>query len=252
MAYNVLGFSEQGRVRESNQDSIFYAVDGERAIALVADGMGGYEGGERASNTVMEHVKRWWRLYHSRTPLPGFWKSVNELQFVLYEAHAAIREENGPDSMAGTTAVILWAEQGMWAVISVGDSRCYQASRPFLKVRINQLTVDDVWENQESVRNKYTDEEIECHEDYGKLTKAVGVHEIAPCSVYSGRFRKNVVYLLCSDGTYRYCSDEAFWDACGLFIDGEMETGMALVKKSIYQNGAPDNLSLVLVWDDNT
>lgn len=247
MNIQIDGFCEIGLQRPENQDSIFYdAADG-RVLAIVADGMGGHADGGKASGLTVDKVRQWWQLYGCRVKKPAFENAMRELELVLCDAHEEISQLS-EDGLSGTTAVLFWAEAGEWAVLSVGDSRCYMSKNTLFSKKTVQVTVDDVWENQPEVLNHYTRLQIQNNQNFGKLVRAVGGGGSFSCSKYRGHCEPGMIFSLCSDGVYRYCGERT-WNLAfqALHRNGELGAVLDMIRQDIYANEAPDNLSMILV-----
>jgi protein phosphatase len=130
---HVGSYSAQGK-RPNNEDR--YVADSERHVFLVADGMGGQEGGERASGLAAEIIPRVLSERLASHENPG-----RAVQQALAEAHQAIVHA-GQSQLAGrrmgTTAVLAVQQDNQYYVAGVGDSRAYLIRGD----RVDQLTID--------------------------------------------------------------------------------------------------------------
>ncbi len=248
MILRTCSFCDIGLMREKNQDSVFCGADGESVLAAVADGMGGHEKGEEASGLIREALRDWWRAYREKPEKPTFSEGAKELSAVLAGCNARIRASVPETVICGSTATLLWISQGRWAVLSIGDSRCYLARKSLLGIRLSQISTDDVWENQEEVQEHYTRAEMELHPDYGSLTMAVGVKDAFSCERKEGKLERHSVFFLCSDGVYRFCGEGTLKKALGDMLGGhDMRDCLYQIYQEVYENGAPDNLSAAAV-----
>jgi len=247
MRIRLEGFCETGLGRDQNQDRIFAAENNGCALAVVADGMGGHENGAFASTIICDMLRGWWEKCQNKGMSAGFTEDIAELRNILGRSNQIIHEES-KGHICGSTAVVLLIRDGQWAVLSIGDSRCYQLKRGFPYTRLIQITEDDVWEKQREVRFQYSKRQIKNHPNYGKLVRAVGVENSLDCHVKTGRIASGMVFGLCSDGVYRYCLVEMLRQA---FLEiskgGVMRQSMESIRQVIFRHGAPDNLSMVVV-----
>lgn len=249
MIIEIDGFCEKGLQREDNQDCVFAAFREEGAVAVVADGMGGHADGGKASAIVCRCVREWWddladfRLKNEAEAL------ACELEMVLGQANQEIRLMAGEGVCCGSTAAALLLTPKNWALLSVGDTRCYRAWVRFLRgMEIHPLAPDDVWEEQENVRRHLTRREIERHPDFGKLVRAVGTENTFSCHFAHGSIHPGTAFFLCSDGIYKYCEKKVLKRAFRRITMGEnIKEGLEMVRTAVYENGAPDNLSLIAV-----
>lgn len=249
MIVEIDGFCEKGLQREDNQDCVFAAFREEGAVAVVADGMGGHADGGKASAIVCRCVREWWddradfRLKNEAEAL------ACELEMVLGQANQEIRLMAGEGVCCGSTAAALLLTPKNWALLSVGDTRCYRARARFLRgMEIRPLAPDDVWEEQENVRRHLTRREIEKHPDFGKLVRAVGTETALSCHMIQGIIQPAMGFFLCSDGVYRYCEKKVMKRAFERIVkEANIKEELERVRTAVYGNGAPDNLSLIAV-----
>lgn len=165
MKIQVSSVSDIGTKREENQDAILAHTggDGEVSLFLVADGMGGYSNGEKASGAIADGMRR--LLARTRGRHEGSIHSL--LQAVAEEMRRAnkliLDTWNQGGEVCGSTCVLLALLDTMYGIFSVGDSRVYR----YRGMGLEQLTLDDVWENQPDVRRKYSQQEILLHPNRG-------------------------------------------------------------------------------------
>lgn len=252
MKIQYTSFCETGLARQENQDTVFCGTDSTAGLFLVADGMGGHQDGARASQTIREKASEWWKHYEYSIERPDFWEAVQELKETFSRANKEIYFHTEAGTICGSTLVALWLDKDGWAVFSCGDSRCYHTRSGILGNRFVQLTTDDVWENQPGNIQGMTRQQIEDNENFGFLAKAVGVRKEFPCSIQSGSCKGKNLFLLCSDGIYKYCPEEALKKFSFSTLRSKRLAPMSQgIWEQVIQNGAGDNLSLVLVMVEN-
>lgn len=244
MEINSRGISDCGLKRGMNQDAIRVLQKGRSGLFLVADGMGGHQHGERASRYLAQAYQNWW----TQVFLPGSNQEFNRLMMslkeVLYQAHEYIRNTTPAGEVCGSTIVLILIHNGYYGIISVGDSRIYQ-SKGF---RLRQLTSDDVWENLPQTVQAFSAKEIKAHMNYGKLVQAVGVGEQISCHARTDQLKKKQIFLLCSDGIYKYCPERFLEKEMRTALrTGQLNESMERIRKKVYDNSAPDNLSAVMI-----
>ena len=147
---SVNGSSDIGKVRQRNEDAI--ALDAEKGIVVVADGMGGHPGGDVASRIAAEvAVEHLGAAARGLLPDGDFVATMlAAAERAVLEAHEKIRArgalEPELDGMGTTlTAVAVDPRSGRWVVGHVGDSRAYRMRDGSLE----QLTRDDTWVQQQ-------------------------------------------------------------------------------------------------------
>lgn len=242
------GFTEKGMRSGENQDAIAMFLYKNQGLFLVSDGMGGHSEGERASREIQKACQHWWQYQRDVQENQGFLETVDELRDLLALTSQKIWEETKEKEICGATVVLLWICRQNYALLWSGDSRCYQAERGFLRTDVNRLSRDDVWENQQELVSGLSREEIQNHPNRGKLLRAVGVKKNFTCTIQTGEMKKTTLFLLCSDGIYKYLNEDSLKASMKKGIrNRKLNIILEEIRDGVYQNHAPDNLSCVLV-----
>jgi serine/threonine protein phosphatase PrpC len=191
-------------VRENQviPEVLCHEVGSRGTLLAVADGLGGYEGGEIASQIAVESlVHVLFEMADEKGP------PVDRLGYAVEEAHRAICRQrqlgNGRKRMASTlTAVHI--SNGMMTLVQVGDSRAYL-------LRDGQLTLvteDQTFVNMLQKRGILTEEEAARHPNRHVILQALGQDNTVLPEVYVVPFQHNDCLLLCTDGLSSYVSHE--------------------------------------------
>lgn len=244
MRLQYCGFTDKGYKRDKNQDDVIMRVDENTGLFVVADGMGGHSMGERASAAVVEYMQDWWEYFQRNSKEKYFSQLVDEIRTYLEQVNRYIYENYNQDSICGTTAVVMFIHHNQYAFFTCGDSRLYL----YYKRKLQQISIDDVWENQPEIIYQYTQEEKEKHPDYGKLVTAVGTSPYLQLRVNCGTLEGKEKFLLCSDGLYRMCNEQIMRKA--LFTYRNEKSGIKSLKHLqtvVYENGAKDNFSVIFL-----
>jgi len=233
-----------GLKREINQDSVLCCADPlyDMYLFVVADGMGGHKDGEKASAEITSALKNWWSEFGSVNYKDDFRRIVTELQNCISGANVTIFEQYNQNCVCGSTCVVFFAYKGNYAVFNAGDSHIYR-KRGF---KFEPLTIDDTWENQAMIRDRYTRQQIENHPHCGKLVNAIGTGAEAKISVKSDLLEDKDVFLLCSDGLYKYCSEKKIKRIMSKVNGKNVEKCVDELYDEVVKNGAGDNVSIVL------
>lgn len=231
MIKKVCALSETGLKRTVNQDSILSLYSQEAGLFIIADGMGGHFRGELASGLVVSKYAKWWRKVKQCICGMEISEIVAELENLIKEVHkevGALYCKYG--AQGGTTLCLLLICKNHYVIMNVGDSRVYLCKT----WKFRQMTADDIWEEKDR--------------HYGKLTQAVGMrNEIQP-HIYTGKLDHVDSFLLCSDGIYKYCEERKLaWFMKQIRGEKKVEKVMEKIQKRVYQKGAKDNLSLILI-----
>lgn len=236
------GISETGLAREENQDAIFMDIKGSIGCFGVADGMGGHESGEKASLEVMDCINKWWIGVQEPDSIEAFMGLVQEAVSAIELANINIRKKIEPRSVCGSTVVIILVWCTYYAVLHAGDSRAYLIDK---KCRVKQLTLDDVWENKpELIKRK---SKLKKYSTYGKLTNAVGVDDSIKITMKVGLIENHAGFFLCSDGLYKMVDERSINQILKSMKNINIELIIDQIRRKVYQNGAADNVSFILV-----
>ncbi|MBC7709936.1 MAG: Stp1/IreP family PP2C-type Ser/Thr phosphatase [Rhizobacter sp.] len=243
------GGSDVGRERAHNEDAIL--VDSERKLVVLADGMGGYQAGEVASQLAVDVVRDdSFSLNISETDLgridpdTGISVAMRQLRAAIEKANNRIcsvargREElNG----MGTTIVAARFYDGRIGIAHVGDSRCYRLRERVLE----QLTRDHSYVQDQLEKGFISEEEAKNSPQKNLITRALGIDAIAEADVKEYRTRPGDLYLLCSDGLSDLVDDEVIQTA--LATEKAPSDHIKLLIDKANANGGRDNISIIIV-----
>jgi len=242
--------SHPGMVRSHNEDSVF--VDGEAGLAVLADGMGGYNAGEVASGIAVNVI--------SNGLLPEL-KSGRELSKVdvgtglthaalllqqqiaaankgIYEAAQARPECAG----MGTTIVTAVFCGNRISIGHIGDSRCYRMRGE----KFEQLTHDHSLLQEQIDSGVLTPEQAKYSLNKNLVTRALGIEAIVPADIVEYRVEADDIYLLCSDGLTDMVEPEGVHAIVGQ-RRSDLPLAAAELVETANRNGGRDNVSVVLV-----
>ncbi|MCI5064223.1 cyclic nucleotide-binding domain-containing protein [bacterium] len=240
------GFSVAGPVREENEDILL--LENNLQLFLVADGMGGCQGGARASQLVADTV-----LSHLGDNLEediqdcDFERWRGELQRGVTDASARIFHEasSGESECQGmgstATALLLRDENGILA--HVGDSRLYL----FRGGVLHQLSTDHTVVNELLERGELTPNQAVGHPYAHVLTRAVGVHESVAVETLLFEVIIDDTFVLCSDGFTGLFAHE---DELNVFLSQALngdEDILSLVESRIEEVQADDNVTFAVL-----
>lgn len=231
--------SDIGKKRKNNEDHI--QVDLEKGIFILADGMGGHQAGEVASDLA---VREAYAYLLNGIDKAGDEKEISKfLLGAMFKAHEVTKEKAKADPHLremGTTLVVLVIRDGKAHVCHIGDSRAY-----LLRKEMKQITKDHTV-GAYLVANNFLQPNQVHPQQWHTLTQAVGptenlVPEINHVEVYPGDF-----LLLCSDGLTDMLSDEEIRKLVQKYGDDVSQAVEGLVKEA-NRNGGEDNISVVLI-----
>ncbi|MDT7542893.1 MAG: family protein phosphatase [Acidobacteriota bacterium] len=228
------GLSEK---RPHNEDS--FLLDPERRIFAVADGVGGANAGEVASQTAVEVLDEAFR-HHT----PGE-DAEDLLELAIQRANASIhqmsREQKQLASMA-TTIVALHLEGRQATVGHVGDSRLYRLDP---QGRLHRETDDHSVVEEEVRAGRMTAEQAAHHPSRNVISRALGAEPTVEVDLKTFEVEDGTIFLLCSDGITRHLSDAEL--SAIMRAAGTLEEACAEMKRRCFERGAEDNLTAVTV-----
>ena len=242
--------SHPGMVRSHNEDSVF--VDGDAGIAILADGMGGYNAGEVASGIAVNVVSngmvpelRSDRELSKVDIATGLTHAALLLQQQIAAANKGIYEaaQARPECAGmGTTIVTAVFCGNRVSIGHIGDSRCYRLRGD----KFEQLTRDHSLLQEQIDSGQLTQEQAKFSLNKNLVTRALGIEAIVPADIVEYRVEANDIYLLNSDGLTDMVEPEIIQK-----IVTEKRTDLALAAADLIdianQNGGRDNISVVLV-----
>ena len=242
--------SHPGMVRSHNEDSVF--VDADAGIAILADGMGGYNAGEVASGIAVNVVSngmlpdlRSGRELSKVDIASGLTHAALLLQQQIAAANKGIYEaaQARPECAGmGTTIVTSVFCGNRVSIGHIGDSRCYRLRAE----KFEQLTHDHSLLQEQIDSGQLTQEQAKYSLNKNLVTRALGIEAIVPADIVEYRVEANDVYLLNSDGLTDMVDPEVIQR-----ILVEKRADLALAAAELVdvanQNGGRDNISVVLV-----
>jgi PPM family protein phosphatase len=239
--------TDTGLVRACNEDAV--ALIPECGVAVLADGMGGYNAGEVASGIAVETVRD-----DLHRQLSGFdWSARTSrgrrLQGMLADAithaNAAIltAAQNDPRcSGMGTTIVVALFHHDKVVVAHVGDSRLYRWRDGELAL----LTRDHSLLQEQVDAGLITAEQARLSPDRNLITRAVGIERCVDVEVHEHGTCTEDIYLLCSDGLSDLLSAKEITEALSGTSDNFGAVCNDLVTRA-NANGGRDNISVVTI-----
>ncbi len=238
---------EIGSKRNINQDRITAHSNDKISVFAVADGMGGHSKGEFASEAVIKAIDTLWAEI---SDFSGDFQSAVDMVISALEAANTnvFRVASSEKIICGSTASVVLIYNDLYAVINVGDSPVYHADR-------KKAFHDSTEHSYDQIMLKSTlisPDELDSNRT-GRLVQAVGVKEYIIPSVKTGALNGKETFLICSDGISRYFSDKQIFKSLKHNIRGTLTISELLddLKGRVYNSGATDNLSAIVICTDN-
>ena len=204
--------TDLGCVRENNEDKFeFFRPDDDDVLATkgsfyaVADGMGGHAAGQIASEIALKTAIR--AYYADPSPMveDSLRSAIQQANGIIYDLSRAISERNGMGTTL--TALVVRGEEAF--IAQVGDSRCYRMRGS----RIELLTDDHSWVNEQVKRGALTAEEAEMSPFKNVITRSIGNAPSVDIDIFTHELEEGDQFLLCSDGLSNEVTAEEMRDA---------------------------------------
>jgi PPM family protein phosphatase len=226
--------TDTGLRRKRNEDAVLVLEP--HHLFAIADGMGGYQGGQLASQTAVKTIgAAWTASAFEGPPHEGVPADATNLARSIQMANAAIlelsRRKPELEGMGTTVCAARFSPNKRRLFIGhVGDSRCYRMRGGVL----TQMTAD----------HTMADFGVTGPES-AHLSRAVGIWPTVPIDILTAVPAPGDVYLLCSDGLTKMLTDESI----GAVLRGEDDPKTAVDRLILFANarGGKDNITVILI-----
>lgn len=237
--------TDRGKVRTHNEDAggIFYN-ESNQLLAIIADGMGGHQAGDVASQMAINAMKERWeetKRFSSPEEVETWLKKhISEVNALIYRHAQSNKECEG----MGTTIVSVVCLDEHLIIAHIGDSRCYV----FRQQTIEQVTEDHSLVNALVQSGQLSKDDAATHPRRNVVLRALGSEEKVNMDVQTVPLEKGIKVLLCSDGLTDKIRDEELSEIVPEDKPIE-EIGRKLIDLA-NERGGEDNISLILLVDD--
>jgi protein phosphatase len=246
-AIEMVARTDPGRIRRNNEDAVF--VNPTLGLAILADGMGGHNAGEVASNMTITALGS--ELEHAFKQQPPHLAVANHasrahevLSDVIARTNAAVHlaaQSNPRYSGMGTTLVAVQFYDNKCVVAHVGDSRLYRMRDEFL----TRLTRDHSLLQEQIDKGIISPEEARFAPNRNLVTRALGVDAAVETELNDYEVLPGDIYLLCSDGLNDMAEDREIAVIMTAFSANLQLCATQLVQMA-NEHGGRDNVSVIL------
>ncbi|KGR92120.1 protein phosphatase [Ureibacillus massiliensis 4400831 = CIP 108448 = CCUG 49529] len=236
--------SDIGLKRKVNEDrAAFIERPDHYKLAILADGMGGHNAGDVASEMAIKEMeylfknaisKNFETLHSKKIWMLEVVKTVNEK---IYK-HSLLNEEC---QGMGTTLIAVLIDHEKCLISHIGDSRAYY----FTPNEVELITRDHSYVNILVEKGEISEEEAENHPQKNVIVKALGIETRIDPDFYEITLEDNAFLLICSDGLSNKLSTEEMYAILSLEMSIE-DKGKKLVQLA-NDSGGEDNISLILM-----
>lgn len=236
-----------GRARSNNEDSV--ALDPQARLAVLADGMGGYNAGEVASEMATSMVVKGLGEWLRRLPSPPTESLLHEAvedwgrqaNLAIHESSQRVPEHHG----MGSTLLIAAFSGNVLVVGHVGDSRAYR----FREGRLERLTKDHSLLQEQLDAGVLTPAQAATSTNRNLVTRALGAAPSVEVETHSHEVHAGDITLMCSDGVYELVDDQAMVRI--LDSASDLDAACKAIVDAANDAGGKDNISIVLIRAGN-
>lgn len=240
----MIGFAKTdiGKAREINQD--YYSIskpEDHLQLFILADGMGGYNGGEVASRLATEAAKSYIennfnQIEHTKEEILNLIKNAVEYaNMVVFEKSKSVSELEG----MGTTLDICFIYNNKIYIGHVGDSRVYRIRGDLIR----KLTKDHSYVQQLVEDGKITREEADHHPKKNMLTKALGCTAYVEPDIRARNLEAGDILVMCSDGLTNMVEEKEIYRVVKENPEASPKTLVDLANKA----GGYDNITVITI-----
>ena len=234
--------TDVGKAREINEDYYYISKPEDNIqVYILADGMGGYNGGEVASKlattTALSYIQsNFDSIPKEKEDILNLVKSAMEYaNMVVYEKSNTEKELEG----MGTTLEVCLIYNNKAYIGHVGDSRVYRIRKEFIR----KLTHDHSYVQKLVKDGTITEEEANHHPKKNMLMKALGCTAFVEPDVTVKGFIKDDIILMCSDGLTNMIEDKEIYE----IIKKEGTLAAEKLVEKANENGGYDNITAVVI-----
>lgn len=238
----ILAKSDIGKSRDMNQDSFFASKeDDEIKLFILADGMGGYKGGEIASSVAVYSAQNY--ICNNFKSIPKERADILKLisdgieyaNLMVYERSREAQELND----MGTTLDVCLLYNNKAYIGHVGDSRVYRIRKNIIR----KITTDHSYVQKLVKDGTITKEEADHHPKKNMLMKAVGCNSLVEPDLMCRGFLKDDIILMCSDGLTNMLKDDEIYK---ILLENSENPVAALINQANREGGI-DNITAIII-----
>lgn len=231
-----------GKARDMNQDYYYISPENSQInLYILADGMGGYKGGEVASKLATISAKNYIESNFENTIkekeeiLKLIKNSMEYANMVVYEKSKEDKELEG----MGTTLEVCLIYNNKVYIGHVGDSRIYRIRKDIFR----KITNDHSYVQKLVKDGTITKEEAINHPKKNMLTKALGCTAFVEADVLVKGFIKDDIILICSDGLSNMLEEEKIYNV----VKENYKLAPIKLIELANENGGYDNITVIII-----
>ncbi|MFA9398603.1 MAG: Stp1/IreP family PP2C-type Ser/Thr phosphatase [Clostridiaceae bacterium] len=229
--------SDIGNYRELNEDYTSAKSIENKNLYVVADGMGGYNGGEIASKLAVDTIVNNFNNLHSYIDEEDFLRSsIVTANKLIYENSKSIQELKG----MGTTITACIIDENNMTVANVGDSCCFVIKKDYIK----KITKDHSYVQELLDNGTITNSEAISHPQKNIITRALGTDDFIEIDIFKIDLNNVLYILLCTDGLSNKVSPYEIYD---VIKETNLQDSLKNLVMKSKENGSRDNITAILI-----
>ncbi len=243
---DVAGLTDRGLTREVNEDTLVSVVPEDQAVLrqkgalfVVADGLGGHNQGEVASDLAATVIRDTYYQAQESDTLTALCQAVEQANRAIYQRNADAAGDKEPSLGMGTTCVAAVLKEDRIYIANAGDSLAYLVRDQEVK----QLAQNHSWEMEQVRLGKMTLEEAKAQGKGNMITRCLGAKPDLEVYAASELAQDGDILLLCTDGLHRLVSEDEMRAIVQSY--GPEESAARLVARA-NEGGGPDNITAVV------
>jgi PPM family protein phosphatase len=244
LSLEVAARTDIGIKRSHNEDSVASVVPQDSqvlaqkgALFIVADGMGGFNKGEVASNLVIQKVSDYYYQDASTDIGASLVQAIRQANLALRQ-HIETQEE--AVKLMGTTCIAAILHDATVYIANIGDSRAYIVRED----QAQQISQDHSWVAEQVRLGTLTREEARTHEKRNIITRCIGTEDNVEIDLFTEPVQDGDILVLCTDGLTNVVRDE---ELAAIVTQYNSQESTARLIALANENGGPDNITAVVV-----
>jgi len=234
LSWSSFGITDVGKVRKLNEDSLLDRP--EIGLWVVADGMGGHEGGDVASQMIVNSLGK----IHEGITLDRYIDDIENRLLKVNKRLIAKASESEKQMTIGSTVVGMVAYDRFCTFFWAGDSRLYRLRDGALR----QLTTDHSQVEVYIEQGLISRSEAATHPHGNMITRAVGAADDLFIDFDIQEMQTGDRYMLCSDGLTKHLEDQEFEE---MLSEGSVEESCKALIALTLERGAGDNVTTIVI-----
>lgn len=232
-----------GMVRKMNQDAYYISEENDKyKLCILADGMGGYTGGEIASSLACissaKYIKENFNEQETNTKEEIMEIIKKAMEYANDIVYSKSKEKAELEQM-GTTLEICLIYNNRAYIGHIGDSRIYRLRQNIIR----KLTVDHSYVQKLVKDGKITKEEAIHHPKKNMLMKALGCEEKIEPDIMVKGFNPKDIILICSDGLTNMISEQEIYN----IVEKDTENATEVLAQKAKELGGYDNITIIII-----